>query len=152
MDKFEIKTASFSSDHDAICHIREQVFIHEQQVPEELEWDGLDDQAFHLLALTTEQQPVGTVRMLNNGHIGRMAVLPDYRHQGAGHALLNHVLKVANQQHLDRVFLHAQTSAVSFYEQQGFISEGPIFMDAGIPHQTMHKSLSAKKPEKSSQM
>jgi predicted GNAT family N-acyltransferase len=152
MGKFELKAASFSTDHDAICHIREQVFIKEQQVPEELEWDGLDDQAYHLLALNDEQQPVGTVRMLGDGHIGRMAVLPEYRHQGAGHTLLRHIIDIAEEQKLDNVFLHAQTSAVTFYEQQGFISEGSIFMDAGIPHQYMYKSLSAKKSEKSTQM
>ncbi len=143
MDAIKIKRVAFIRDFADLCYIREQVFIKEQGVPTTLEWDGLDQEAIHLLAITPTQQPVGTVRMLNDGHIGRMAVLDEWRNQGIGRQLLRHILQVAQQLNLKKVFLSAQTSAIDFYTRFGFIPHGEVFMDADIAHQNM--SLILKK-------
>ena len=143
MDAIKIKRVAFIRDFAGLCYIREQVFIKEQGVPATLEWDGLDQEAIHLLAITPSQQPVGTVRMLNDGHIGRMAVLDEWRNQGVGHQLLKDILQVARQLRLKKVFLSAQTSAIDFYARFGFVSHGEVFMDADIEHQNM--SLILKK-------
>jgi len=75
--------------------------------------------------------------MLYNGHIGRMAVLPEFRNKGVGSALLTALLKLAREQGIHEVFLHAQTNAVAFYQKHGFTITSDEFMDAGIPHVTM---------------
>ncbi len=121
--------------------VRQEVFIEEQHVPEELEWDEYDDSAIHVAAYDANNHVVGTARLLSNGHIGRMAVLQARRNQGIGSAMLDKLLHVARQQNLAKVFLHAQTSAIGFYERHGFETLGEEFMDAGIPHCYMEKEL-----------
>ena len=142
MGKYQIVKTTFQQDHVPITFVREQVFIIEQQVPVELEWDGLDEQAIHLLASNDTHQPIGTVRLLADGHIGRMAVLANWRKQSVGSSLLDKIVQIARCAGLNRVFLNAQTSAVDFYLRYGFSANTDIFMDAGIPHQYMYKELS----------
>ncbi len=143
MDTVEIKRVSFIRDFAGLCYIREQVFIKEQGVPSNLEWDGLDQDAIHLLAvITPSQQAVGTIRILNDGHIGRMAVLDEWRNRGIGRQLLKQILDVAHQLGLEQVFLAAQTTAIDFYARYGFIPDGEVFMDAGIAHRNMRLILS----------
>ncbi len=81
--------------------------------------------------------------MLFDGHIGRMAVLPVYRNQGIGSALLNKLLDIARQQGLPEVFLHAQIAAVGFYKAHDFTVCSDEFMDAGIAHVTMKKPIAS---------
>lgn len=137
MDAIKIKRVAFIRDFAGLCYVREQVFIKEQGVPSTLEWDGLDQDAFHLIALTAIQQPVGTVRMLKDGHIGRMAVLNEWRNQGIGQQLLMRIIELARPLELKQVFLAAQASAIDFYTRYGFVAHGEEYMDAGIPHQNM---------------
>ncbi len=137
MDDIKIKQLTFARGVTELCYIREQVFIKEQNVPPALEWDGLDQDAIHLLALSAEQQPIGTVRMLKDGHIGRMAVLSEWRNQGIGSQLLMHILDIAREHKLMQVFLAAQTTAIGFYARYGFSADDKVFMDAGIAHQNM---------------
>ncbi len=137
MDAIKIKRVAFIRDFAGLCYVREQVFIKEQGVPSTLEWDGLDQDAFHLIALTATQQPVGTVRMLKDGHIGRMAVLNKWRNQGIGQQLLMRIIELARPLELKQVFLAAQTGAIDFYTRYGFVPHGEEYMDAGIPHQNM---------------
>jgi predicted GNAT family N-acyltransferase len=136
----EIRPAEWQRDETVLAEIRRRVFIEEQAVPVELEWDGEDDAARHWLALL-DGQPIGTARMLRNGHIGRMAVLARARGQGIGSALIKAALDQARTDGLREVYLHAQTHALTFYQRQGFTAEGPEFMDAGIPHRTMRLQL-----------
>lgn len=124
--------------------IREIVFIREQAVPDELEWDGLDPQCAHVLAWNERAEAIGTARMQANGTIGRMAVLKNCRGRGAGRALLVALLDVAVRQGLTRVTLSAQTHAIGFYERAGFHAVGEPFMDAGIPHRKMVKELPSR--------
>ncbi len=121
----------------ALGEVRRAVFVEEQQVPETLEWDGLDADCHHVLVSDAGHRPVATGRMKPDGHIGRMAVLQGYRGQGIGSAVLAALLEVARQQGYEEVYLHAQVSAIVFYERHGFVVNSGQFMDAGIPHKTM---------------
>lgn len=121
--------------------IRETVFIHEQAVPVDLEWDGLDPQCAHVLAWNDLGDAIGTARMQESGTLGRMAVLRDWRGRGVGRLMLNRLLDLAAKRGLARVTLSAQTHALGFYEKAGFQVIGEPFMDAGIPHRKMEKDL-----------
>ena len=121
--------------------------MHEQGVPAELEWDGEDAHAIHVLATDPRGNPIGTGRMLVHGeqaHIGRMAVLPSWRNQGVGASLLSGLLEAASARGIHSLFLNAQTTAVAFYQRFNFVREGAEFLDAGIPHYRM--SLTPQKP------
>lgn len=142
MHEFSIQQTEFYKAA-GIKSVRETVFIQEQRVPEELEWDQHDAEAIHVIAVDTNDQVIGTARLLTDGHIGRMAVLEPWRKHGVGSAMLQKLLSIAKQLHLTRVFLHAQTSAIGFYEQHGFNTVGEEFMDAGIPHRYMQKDLAS---------
>ena len=140
MDDFTVQQTEFYTT-PGIKSVREQVFIQEQHVPEELEWDEHDTKAVHVVAYDTDDQVIGTARLLADGHIGRMAVLEPSRKNGVGSAMLKKLLLLAQQQNLSKVFLHAQTSAIGFYEHHGFRTLGEEFLDAGIPHRYMEKDL-----------
>ena len=126
---------------DQLSDIRRQVFICEQNVPEELEWDEFDNQAEHVIALNNEEKAVATGRIKADGHIGRMAVIKSYRQQGIGSKILLALLHIAHDKKLERVYLHAQTSAIVFYEKHGFTCNSEEFLDAGIPHKSMYKNI-----------
>jgi predicted GNAT family N-acyltransferase len=130
---FSIRRASWPEDRENLRRVRETVFVGEQKVPPALEWDGEDDSALHLLAEDARGNPIGTARLLPDGHIGRMAVLMDWRGRGVGSALLRELLHLVD----GPSFLNAQTEAVGFYLRHGFVTEGEEFMDAGIAHRRM---------------
>ncbi len=131
-----IRFGDWSSMMPALKSIRHRVFIVEQGIPEALEWDEHDAVSVHALALI-DGQPAGCARLLPDGHIGRMAVLPALRGQGVGTALLHGLIDCARQRGLDRVQLHAQLHALAFYEKAGFFAEGEDFDEVGIRHRRM---------------
>ena len=135
--RFNLIHTSWQDSKAELGTVRRVVFVEEQQVPESLEWDGLDASCYHVLVTNAEHLPVATGRMKPDGQIGRMAVLQGYRGQGIGSAVLAALLEVARQQRYAAVFLHAQLSAIAFYERHGFVVNSEQFMDAGIPHKTM---------------
>jgi predicted GNAT family N-acyltransferase len=139
--KFIVREAKWEEAGERLRAIRECVFIREQGVPEELEWDGLDGECIHLLAETGPGDAIGTVRLLADGHIGRMAVLKEWRGRGVGSALLLRSIELARDMGLCRVVLNAQTTALGFYRKAGFKASGGEFMDAGIPHHRMELAL-----------
>lgn len=139
--RYSIKLAHWTDERDALLGVRFSVFVDEQGVPAELEHDARDADAWHLLACDESGQPIGTGRMLANGHIGRMAVLPGWRGRGVGTALLDRLMAIAREHELDSVFLHAQISAIPFYARLGFTAEGQPFEDAGIQHLSMTRKL-----------
>ena len=141
-----VELTDWTTTGSAIRAIRETVFIHEQGVPVELEWDGLDSACAHVLAWNNRGEAIGTARMQQNGTIGRMAVLKDWRGRGVGRALLRTVLDLAPRRGLPRVTLSAQTHALGFYERAGFDVVGEPFIDAGIPHRKMVKELKVPQP------
>nr|WP_301272807.1 MULTISPECIES: GNAT family N-acetyltransferase [unclassified Halomonas] len=116
--------------------IRRIVFIDEQQVPQEEEWDGRDTECLHFLA-TLNGEPVGTARLLPDGHIGRVAVLSSARGTGIGYQLMEAAIKAAREAGHPHAALSAQLHALAFYERLGFVAHGDVFMDAGIPHREM---------------
>lgn len=116
--------------------IRFRVFVDEQGVPADMELDEFDDVSCHALAFAGDE-PVGTGRLLPDGHIGRMAVLAAWRGQGVGAALLQALIDEAARRGMDRLVLSAQTHALGFYTRFGFAPEGEIYDEAGLPHQAM---------------
>ncbi len=144
MSDYQVVEADWSSQQDALLGIRFTVFVDEQSVPPELERDHYDREALHLLALNGDGKPIATARMLTDGHIGRMAVLKEWRGRGIGSALMNRLIDIARQRGYAEVFLHAQCTAEPFYRRLGFVAEGEVFVDAGINHRAMRMSLVAE--------
>jgi YbgC/YbaW family acyl-CoA thioester hydrolase len=125
--------------------IRTQVFIAEQKIPADMEWDDADDAAIHAVAYNRLGQPLATGRMLEHvpgvAKIGRMAVAAGARHSGVGRAVLEALLGAARQRGEREAVLHAQLSAAPFYERAGFLRRGPEFDEAGIAHVEMLRVL-----------
>jgi len=126
--------------------IRFAVFVEEQGVPAELEMDDQDAHCLHALAYWTDAdaadgRAIGTGRLLPDGHIGRMAVLKDWRGRGAGRALLRALIDAARRRGDPEVALNSQVQALGFYRAEGFEPEGAVYEEAGIPHQAMRMKL-----------
>ena len=134
---YSIHLARWPEERQALQQVREAVFVREQKVPPELEWDGLDERCLHVLATDERGDPIGTGRLLPDGHIGRMAVLKPWRGRGVGSALLRALMEEGLKRDHGQLVLNAQLSAIPFYERAGFRAEGEIFDDAGIPHRRM---------------
>lgn len=124
-----------------IKSIRLAVFTEEQGVPEELDLDGNDSDAVHVL-VSTDGRYVGTGRMLSDGHIGRVAVLEPYRQKGIGKKVILALIEQAVLVGMRRVFLGAQLTVKPFYEKLGFLAYGDIFLDADIKHIHMERFIS----------
>lgn len=138
---FQVDRVTWSEAEDDLRTLRELIFIREQNVPPELEWDGKDEACVHLLARDDKGRPIGTSRMTTDGHIGRMAVLRAWRNKGVGSTMLTALTTIARARQLPRVLLDAQIQAVEFYQRYDFKTQGVEFMDAGIPHRHMVRIL-----------
>ncbi|WP_188981861.1 GNAT family N-acetyltransferase [Pseudomonas matsuisoli] len=138
MNRIEVRMADWLADYAELSRIREAVFVIEQSVPAELEWDGEDSEAIHFLACE-DGYPVGTARLLKDGHIGRVAVLKDWRGLKAGEQLVSAAVKEAERLGFTRQYLSAQVHAKRFYERLGFQAEGAEYLDAGILHVDMFR-------------
>lgn len=136
----QISSGNWETLGPAASEIRRKVFIDEQNVPQDEEWDGLDTECLHFLAML-DGQPVGTARLLPDAHIGRVAVLANARGTGIGVLLMQAAIEAARQAGHPQVVLSAQVHALAFYQRLGFIAHGDAFMDAGIPHREMTLSL-----------
>lgn len=136
MNNIEIKTVDFNVHFSEIKAIRTTVFIIEQKVPVELEWDEFDNDSTHILAYYNNK-PVATARLLADGHIGRMAVLKVFRNRHIGTKMLEYLLEIAQKNSNNKVQISAQEHAVEFYKKQGFNIISDVYMDAGIPHYDM---------------
>lgn len=131
---------SFAGHGEAIRIIRHQVFTLEQKVDPDIDFDGQDNDALHAVAFDNTV-PVGTGRLLPDGHIGRIAVLADFRGRGIGTGIMSSLIARARQDDYDRVFLGSQVGAVPFYEKLGFTACGENFMEANILHKPMELVL-----------
>ncbi|MCE7031255.1 GNAT family N-acetyltransferase [Lysobacter sp. GX 14042] len=140
---FRIEHVDYAAASAQLQAVRHPVFVDEQQVPAELEWDELDPLSQHVLALDAEGRPVGTGRLTPKRTIGRMAVLREWRGRGVGEALLGALVERARQSGWPDVTLAAQTHATGFYARAGFLPEGGHFDDAGIDHLLMRRSFHA---------
>lgn len=144
-DDFRVELCDWGNDRDreALLAVREQVFVHEQNVPHELELDEDEPRSQHVLARAADGAPIGSGRLSPAGRIGRMAVLADWRARGVGAAMLVVLLEQAGARGLREVHLHAQADATGFYLKHGFEISGEDFMEAGILHRPMRLSLTA---------
>jgi predicted GNAT family N-acyltransferase len=138
---FTVSLVCWHDGEPLLKSVREAVFVREQGVPAELEWDELDDGCRHALALSHKGQAIGCGRMLANGHIGRIAVLPEWRKQKVGTAIMEALLDYARAHDYKQVDVDAQTYALPFYRSFGFVEQGEEFMDAGLPHIKMFLNL-----------
>ncbi len=139
---FTVHTLAWRDGEVLLREVREAVFMREQGVSAELEWDGLDESCVHVLAINKNGCAVASGRITPQGKIGRMAVLPEWRGKQVGSAVLEALLNVARSRKLVHVELAAQTQVTGFYERHGFKKVGEIFMDAGIPHIMMQRTIS----------
>ncbi|MFI1022497.1 GNAT family N-acetyltransferase [Streptomyces olivaceus] len=152
---YEVRVAEDPADREACFAVRKDVFVAEQQVPEDIEYDVHDAGAVHVLAVREDGVPLGTGRLLHGasaaakngdgdpavGSLGRLAVTAAARGLGVGAALVRAVEDAARARGLTAVDLHAQTHALGFYQRLGYEAYGPEFPDAGIPHRAMRRAL-----------
>ena len=139
---FEVRIVGWERARADARPVREAVFVVEQHVPIDLEWDDLDEACDHAIAYDDAGHAIGTGRLLPDGRIGRMAVLREWRGRGVGAAILGALVDRARQRGMGRVTVHAQTHAAGFYARYDFAPEGEVFMEADIPHITMTRTLS----------
>ncbi|WP_435970603.1 GNAT family N-acetyltransferase [Streptomyces sp. Qhu_M48] len=151
---YSVREALGAEDREACFAVRREVFVEEQGVPPELEYDTYDATAVHVLAVREDGLPLGTGRLLfgpdatgktgadaSVGSLGRLAVSQAARGLGVGAALVRAVEGVARERGLTAVDLHAQTHALGFYERLGYQAYGPEFPDADMPHRAMRRAL-----------
>jgi predicted GNAT family N-acyltransferase len=149
MSDIKIREGDWGELVAVASEIRRVVFIEEQGVPLEEEWDGRDPECRHFLALSAGQA-VGTARLLPDAHIGRVAVLAEARGRGIGVALMREAIETARRRGHRSVELAAQTQALPFYERLGFTAFGEAFLDAGIAHRSMTLALGERKSREAS--
>lgn len=127
----------------AALAIRMQVFVGEQGVPAGEEADGRDATAHHVLVVV-DGTPAATGRLVVDGRwgiVGRMAVLASHRRMGLGTRVLDRLTAIARSRGLEGIVLHAQGHAAGFYRRMGFVEEGQGYLEVGIPHVTMRRTL-----------
>ena len=121
--------------------IRFGIFVGEQNVPPGIELDDKDPDCLHAVAYDEKGAAIGTGRLLPDGHIGRMAVLKDWRRRGVGDAILEALVAEARKRGHAEVVVAAQLQAAEFYRNHGFVADGKVYQDAGILHANMRKKL-----------
>ncbi|MEU3182812.1 GNAT family N-acetyltransferase [Streptomyces sp. NPDC006923] len=151
---YTVRVAVDPADIEACFAVRKEVFVVEQRVPEDIEYDGRDGDAVQVLAVRDDGLPLGTGRLLYGpgaadrtggdpavGSLGRLAVGAAARGRGVGAALVRAIEEAARGRGLAVVDLHAQSHALGFYERLGYEAYGPEFLDAGIAHRSMRRAL-----------
>jgi predicted GNAT family N-acyltransferase len=138
---FTLRVVEWAREETKLRAVRIAVFVIEQNIPEQLEWDAHDAVSIHALAEDASGMPIGCGRLLPDGHIGRLAVLSEWRGRGVGAALLERLIALARTRGDARVLLNAQVQAMPFYARYGFEPAGEPFVEADLPHQTMERFL-----------
>ena len=141
MKGVRIEVVGWDEAEARVMPVRTGVFVVEQGVPEEIERDAFDAVCRHAIAHDAEGRVIATGRLLPDGHIGRMAVLAEARGAGVGGAVLQALIAEAARRGLREVALNAQTHALDFYRCHGFEAVGEVFMEAGIPHRAMRRTV-----------
>lgn len=138
-NNLKVEIVKWIDSHVSLKMIREKVFIEEQKVTPQIEWDSLDEEAIHFLAYKNEEA-VGCARAIvieNHMQLGRMAVLKEYRYIGIGSALIEKAIATSKLNQLFAIHISAQCHAINFYKQFGFEVISDIYLDADIPHRDM---------------
>jgi predicted GNAT family N-acyltransferase len=141
LDTLQIRLAAWETDSAAIRSVRNAVFSVEQGISESLDFDGRDHTCVHVLARLADGECVGTARMLPDGHVGRIAVHQGWRGKGVGTRLVEYLAEVARDRGLGEIHLHSQIQAAAFYSRLAFEARGDAFMEAGIEHVLMVRTL-----------
>ncbi len=143
--KPKIFSTTWAKDGERLGALRYEVFVIEQQVPEELEWDVHDAGAVHFACEDgTGEKIIATARLVREGHvavIGRLCVAKPYRQQKLATAMMQEALAYCRAHNLRQIELHAQLYLQPFYESLGFVARGQVYLEAGIEHITMLLSL-----------
>jgi predicted GNAT family N-acyltransferase len=139
--RYTLRLVSYAAHEAEIRAVRHAVFVVEQGVPETIERDGRDASCVHVLAFDSSGAAVGTARMTEDGHVGRMAVLKTHRREGVGRAMLDALVERAWEKGMESVCLNAQLYAVPFYTKAGFTQKSAVFYEASMPHVSMEKTL-----------
>ena len=129
-----VRIATWENDKEKLSEVRRQVFIDEQKVPKQMEWDGEDESSIHYLA-EIDDNTVAVARLKPDGQLGRMAVLKEYSNQGIGHTLRPFIINNLNSR--KEIYLNAQVSEIPFYKKNGFVECGDLFYEANIPNKKM---------------
>ena len=138
-NNLKVEIVKWIDGYAPLSMIREKVFIEEQKVMFQLEWDGKDEEAIHFLAYQDEKA-IGCARAFvikNHMQLGRMAVLKEYRNKGIGSFLIEKAITTAKLNQLSKISISAQCHAIDFYKKFGFEVTSEIYLDAGISHQDM---------------
>ncbi len=138
-NNLKIEIVKWIDGYVPLTMIREKVFIEEQKVMPQLEWDGMDEEAIHFLVYKDEKA-IGCARALvieNHMQLGRMAILKEYRGEGIGSNLIEKVITTAKLNQLSLIDISAQCHAIDFYKKFGFKVISDIYLDAEIPHRDM---------------
>ena len=140
MGSIEIKEVAYTESKEFIHQVRKRVFIIEQKVPPELEFDEADPVSTHVVAFI-DARPVATGRISRDGRIGRMAVLKSFRKKGIGQKILQKLIEIGHRNGLKKLYLSSQCHAIPFYEKAGFTAQGPVYEEAGIDHRLMERRI-----------
>jgi predicted GNAT family N-acyltransferase len=140
---YQVNEADWHSQKDLLQHIREQVFVYELHIPKHIEFDSLDKFAYHVLVTDDGHFPVATGRLCSDGLISRIAVLPKHRNRKVYKSLLNFIVELASNQGIEEVSINCILNEVERFKRNGFIQQGNVFMEAGIPRQRMQCPVSA---------
>jgi len=138
-NNLKVEIVKWIDEHESLKMIRQKVFIEEQKVTSQLEWDGMDEEAIHFLAFKNEKA-IGCARAFvieNYMQLGRMAVLKEYRGEGVGTALIEKAITTAKLNQLSAIYISAQCQAIDFYKKFGFEITSDIYLDAEILHRDM---------------
>ena len=141
MKDLHVEVRGWDEAEACVMPVRTEVFVVEQGVPAEIERDALDAVCRHAIARDAGGRVIATGRLLPDGHIGRMAVLRTARGAGVGGAVLQALIAEAARRGLREVALNAQTHVLAFYRRHGFEAVGEVFMEAGIPHRAMRRTV-----------
>jgi predicted GNAT family N-acyltransferase len=140
-----VRFASTPEDRDAAFALRRAVFEDEQNIPRPLDRDAHDFNADHVVALDAEGRCVGTGRIVRldtrTCQVGRQATAPGHRKRGVGAAVLDDLERMARLRGVLELIVHAQLPAEPFYAKRGFVKEGAVFQEQGVPHVLMRKRL-----------
>jgi predicted GNAT family N-acyltransferase len=137
--KLNIRKVNNSSDFFKLLEVRKKVYVDELNVPIELEFDEYDETAFHFV-VEVDDIVVGTARLValdNEGNIGRVCILKDFRRKGLGTKLITSIINASMNMGLDRLTVEAKVDALPFYEKMGFVNEGNEYLEIGVPHNKM---------------
>jgi predicted GNAT family N-acyltransferase len=145
---FIVEPATWAIDSEDLRAVRTQVFVIEQQVPEDEEWDEFDARSQHVIARDPAGNAIGTGRLTPKHTIGRMAILSAWRGKGVGKAILRVLIERARELRYPAIELHAQTHAIGFYADAGFIEFGEEYDECGIPLRSMLLKLDPATPQR----